>query len=173
MTKEKEKTAFEQLSIKHKDFFKNYLECLNATKAYMKAYPTAKYETAMVNGSNLLRHAKIQAALKEYYDQLWADKEDLIGKVFNKLLNVVDFDISDYVDKDGNIDLEKITRENSFPISEISRREQVSKYGTSVHESIKTIDKLKAIQELTKILGMIQEKVEHSGTIKVVPDDSL
>lgn len=155
----KETTVFDSLSIKHKEFVINYLETLNATKAYQKAYPSSNYNASSVGGFNLLRNPKIKNALKEYYNELWDNKDDYIGVLFKKLLNIVDFDISSYVDDDGNICLDKINKENSFPISEVTRKVTESKYGTNIQESIKTVDKLKAISELAKVLNMIQEKM--------------
>lgn len=169
MAKEKkDKTAFDKLNAKQKSFFEAYLETFNARKAYQKIHPTSKNSTAYTNGCKLLKNAKIKDALKEYYDQLWENKQDYVGILFKKLLNMADFDISDYIDEYGGIDLAKLNKENSFPVSEVTRKVTETKDGVNVHESIKTVDKIKAIQELTKILGMIQEKVEHTGTINVV-----
>ena len=164
-----DKTAFDKLSVKHKEFVIAYLKTLNATKSYMKAYPNSKYNSAGVNGHKLLENAKIKVALKEHYDALWESKEDLIGETFNKLLNMTNFDISDYIDEQGNIDLALLKSDNSFPITEIKKVTRETKFGIDVVESIKTVDKLKAISELTRLLGMIQEKVEHTGTIEIIP----
>ena len=52
------------LNERHKKFAEAYAESLNATKAYLEAYPDASVETAGVNGCKLLKNTKIDAYIK-------------------------------------------------------------------------------------------------------------
>jgi len=160
MSSKIKKTAFDKLIPKHKVFVKNYVEMLNARKAYSAAYPTCKNSTANVNGPKLLTNTRVKEALKEYYDNLWERKDDYIGIMFKNLLNIIDFDISDYLDENGKIDLQLVKDKKSFAISEVRESESTTKYGLNVSKGIKSHDKLKAISEMNKILGMIKEKIE-------------
>jgi hypothetical protein len=159
--KDKKKSAFDKLSAAHKKFFVEYTKYLNAKYAYKITHPKCKDSTAESQGPEIVRKHQFQEALKEYYDDLWEKKDDYIGKTLKRLVDILDFDITDFLDENGYIDFEKVKEaNNSFPIAEVARKENNTKYGRNIQESIKTVDKLKAISELTKILQMIKEKVE-------------
>ena len=67
---------------KQKLFCNEYIKDFNATRAYKEAYPSCKKDsTANVNGSKLLRNAKVQ----EYIEQL---KEELKaqGKITQEMI---------------------------------------------------------------------------------------
>lgn len=55
-----------KLNKRHKRFCDEYLKDFNATRAYKSIYPTAKDETASVNGAKLLRNAKVASYLSEH-----------------------------------------------------------------------------------------------------------
>lgn len=82
---------------KQKLFAILYLQRFNATWAYMKAYE-ASYETAMVNGSRLLRNAKIAKLI----DQLKAEQMEELHltnmDLLQELAKQAKSDVGDYLD---------------------------------------------------------------------------
>lgn len=60
------KERVQKLNKRHKRFCDEYLKDFNAARAYKTVYPTAKDETAYVNGSKLLSNAKVSAYLSEH-----------------------------------------------------------------------------------------------------------
>lgn len=74
-----------------------YVKCFNATKAYQKAYGCS-YETAMVNGSKLLRNAKVKDEIlclkQSRLNQEMLSEED----IFQKYIDIAFADITDYVE---------------------------------------------------------------------------
>lgn len=114
-----EELAGSDLSDKHKAFVVEYMKKFNATQAYMNVYG-ADYNTAMVNGSKLLRNTKVQAAIKELkkakLNQIAITREDLLADLVKEaradIGDVIDFgrynetlvdnDDNPYYDTDGN-----------------------------------------------------------------------
>lgn len=114
-----EELAGSDLSDKHKAFVIEYMKKFNATQAYMNVYG-ADYNTAMVNGSKLLRNTKVQAAINELkkakFNQIAITREDLIADLVKEakadIGDVIDFgrynetivdnDDNPYYDTEGN-----------------------------------------------------------------------
>jgi hypothetical protein len=53
------------LSKKHQKFINEYLKCWNGTRAYMRVYPKAQYESAGVRASELLGNVRISSVISE------------------------------------------------------------------------------------------------------------
>lgn len=156
---------------KHKSFALEYIRNgRNGTKAYRTVYPKAKYTSAMSNANKMLRNTQISEAILEYYNKLWDSKEKEIGQTFDNLLKMANADISDvveYSDEEG-MTIKDFDTIDTQAVQSISENVSQTKYGPNVSKSIKMYDKQKAISDLLKVLNMITEKVEHSGTLEVV-----
>lgn len=60
---------------KQKIFADEYIVCLNATKAYKKAYPNVKKdEVARANGSRLLTNANVKTYIDEQLEKLQSER---------------------------------------------------------------------------------------------------
>ncbi|MGN2371858.1 terminase small subunit [Clostridium cagae] len=175
----KEVMENEELNDKQRLFCVIYSKCFNATKAYQKVYKCT-YETAMVNGSNLLRNTKI----KEQIDSLTAirfNKEALKRGVIQKYIDIAFADIGDYVkfgkkykgvwtkDNDGKdipvIDPEtgeqKIKEYNYLDLKESSLVDtaligEVSEGKDGI--KFKLADKMKALDFLTKHCNLLSDE---------------
>lgn len=150
-----------KLNAKEKEFVLNYLALSqNATKAYLKTYPNANYGTASTQSSRMLEKPKIKEAISKELKKVWDKKEEQIAKLFQKLIDASGADIGDFLDEYGDIKTHNFNDLNTFLIDSYSKSVSDTKEGQNVRMTIKMVDKLKAIQELTKILGMITDKVE-------------
>jgi hypothetical protein len=178
------KTAFDKLSGKHKEFFLAYLKFSgNATKAYQSVYSNVTIESAAVRASATLRNVKIAAALREHYDNLWKNKEDMIGKTFENLLKMANADIHDVVefDEDGEMKIKDFNKINTFIIKKIGQKKTINQFGENVQNTIEIVDKEKVSTDLLRVLGMIQEKLkvtfnydkESAQAIKDIFNESL
>lgn len=167
--KKKTKRKIDELSEKHRNFATSYIQLQNATKAYLQTYPHVKYNTAMVEGCKLLRKPNIKEAIQEYLDEKFKEKETEISNIFNKLVSISNSDIADFIDDDGDLKFKDFKEINTYVVSEYSKIETESENSTNTKQTIKMLDKQKALSELIKILGMITEKTEVSGTIVVAP----
>ncbi|ACD21744.1 phage portal protein [Clostridium botulinum] len=175
----KEVMENEDLTDKQRLFCVIYAKCMNATKAYQKVY-RCTYETAMVNGSNLLRNTKV----KEQIDSLTAiqfNKEALKRSVIQKYIDIAFADIGDYVkfgkkyrpawtkDKEGrdvpvidpNTGEQKIKEYNYLDLKESSLVDT-----TLINEvaegkdgiKFKLADKMKALDFLTKHCNLLSDE---------------
>ncbi len=175
----KEVMENEELNDKQRLFCVIYAKCFNATKSYQKVY-RCTYETAMVNGSNLLRNTKI----KEQIDSLTAiqfNKEALKRSVIQKYIDIAFADIGDYVkfgkkyravwtkDKEGkdvpvidpNTGEQKIKEYNYLDLKESSLVDT-----TLINEvaegkdgiKFKLADKMKALDFLTKHCNLLSDE---------------
>jgi len=55
---------------KHIAFIEKYLQCFNATRAYLEVYPNSTYDSARKSSSELLAKPDIQEVLKARYSEL-------------------------------------------------------------------------------------------------------
>ena len=63
------------LKPRQRAFADEYIICLNATKAYKKAYPNVKKdEVARANGSRLLTNANVKAYIDEQLEKLQSER---------------------------------------------------------------------------------------------------
>lgn len=168
-----------ELTDKQKLFCVIYAQCMNATKAYQRAYKCT-YEIAMVNGNRLLRNAKIKSQI----DSLIAsefNKEFLKRSVIQKYIDIAFSDVGDYVqfgqrtkrvwgtDNEGRpvpvidpetgeqkeivynyIDLRESTMVDTTLISEVSEGKDGVKF--------KLLDKMKALDFLTKHCNLLSDE---------------
>lgn len=140
---------------KQKKFADEYLIDLNATRAYKAAYPNVKKdEAASVNGSKLLRNAKV----KSYIDEQLASLHD---KRIAKTEDVMIY-LSDVMRGESKSSVLAMCGDGCQKVIEKPPDER---------------ERLKAAELLGRRYGMFTEKVELNQTGKVVilddiPDDS-
>ncbi|AJG98856.1 phage portal protein [Clostridium beijerinckii] len=163
-----------KLNDKQRLFCVIYAKRMNATKAYQQAYHCS-YETAMVNGCNLLRNPKI----KEQVDRLTAlelNKEFLSRGVIQKYIDIAFADITDYVqfgqdyyvvkDKEGHPMLDDEGNVITKPYNYVRLGESNQVDGTLISEisegkdgvKIKLADKMKALDFLTKHCNLLSDE---------------
>lgn len=162
-------------------FCDEYLIDLNATRAYKAAYKRVTNDnTAAVNGSRLLRNAKVKAYIDSKMKAREKRTEITQDKVLKELakigfanatdyVNVVEGECEEYIIEDGVVvdtvvktykyvelqDTNKLPEDKRTAISEI-------KQGKNGIE-LKLHDKVKTLELIGRHLGMFTDKVEHSG----------
>ncbi|KAA8446540.1 terminase small subunit [Weissella paramesenteroides] len=104
------------LTDKQKAFVIEYVRLFNATQAYINIYDV-DYATAMVNGSRMLRNAKVQSLIQELREarlhDLGANRQDILTDLmkqsFSDIGNYLDFGKNDIQLKDeyGKDELDK------------------------------------------------------------------
>jgi len=157
---------------KHKEVLIEYLSNgRNAKRAYKKIYPSVSDATAETNGPKILRNALVKAALKEHDDEKWEARKDRLNEMLDKFIDIADSDISDVVEYDGKeLKIKKLKDiKNTKVIHEIKHKVSDTKYGENIEKSVKMYDKVKALENIAKILNMIADKTELTGTIEIIP----
>lgn len=84
------------LTDKQRLFCGYYLRTFNATKSYQKAYGCS-YETAMVNGSVLLRNTKVQNEIRELKKQRMERELLTEEDIFQRYVDIAFADMTDFV----------------------------------------------------------------------------
>ena len=167
---QKDKINFKLLKPEHQNFMLEYIRTGNATKSYLSVYPKSTYNAACVSSHQLLRNPKISEYIQNYYDDLWSDRKNEISKTFNNLLRIANADINDVIDYEGDrMEVRPFSQSDTFLIAEIKETVSETMNGVNVNRSVKLKDSTKAISELVRVLGMITEKIEHSGEIIIIP----
>lgn len=168
-----------ELTDKQRLFCVLYVRCFNATKAYQKAYECS-YETAMANGSELLRNTKIKKEIQRLkqnrLNREMLDEHD----IFQKYMDIAFADITDFVEFGqetvyvmgafGPVQIENAeTGEKEYiqkKVNTVRFKEHMDVDGTLISEikqgkdgaSIKLADRMKALQWLTDHMYMATEE---------------
>ena len=145
---------------KQKIFADEYLIDLNATRAYKVAYPAVKKdETAMVNGSRMLRNAKVAEYIAERMEERQKRTEITQDRVLEELAAIAFAKATDYAEIKGECvrikDTALLDEQQIRAIAGIKE----GKYGIE----LKLNDKEKALELLGRHLGMFKDKLEVSG----------
>ena len=92
------------LSAQQQFFVEEYLRTFNATDSYMAAYPNAKRNTATSNGYRLLKE---NPEIIELVQVRLSEAAMSADEVLARLAAEARGDIDDFLDDDGNFDLDK------------------------------------------------------------------
>lgn len=163
-----------ELTDKQRLFCVIYSRCLNATKAYKKSY-NCSYETAMVNGSNLLRNTKINEQIEKLIGAQ-CNKEFLKESILQKYIDIAFADVTEYVtfgqeeyeikDSEGNTQYNDDGTIKTGKYSYVRPNESNAVDGTLISEvsqgkdgiKIKLADKMKALDFLTKHCNLLNDE---------------
>lgn len=148
-------------------FVRAYLVSLNATKAALEAgYSPA---TAASQGSRLLKHVKVQAAISQGRGQQ-LEKLDLKAEnILRELLRIGMSDPAEAFTKEGALKpIHEMPVELRRAISSVETDGLFEGHGEErtqigVTRKIKFWDKNKSLENLAKHLGLLRDKVELSG----------
>ena len=169
-----------------KRFCDEYLIDLNATRAYKVAYLRCKKdETANVNGSKLLRNAKVQEYISERQKQIEKRTEvtqEQEHMVIKELAAIAFSKASDYAklkkmkrnvpvfDGENIVDYkeEEYTGIEFTPTDELTEEQKKALSGIKEGKfgiQVDSCDKVKALELLGRHLGMFKEKVTIDGNV--------
>lgn len=162
---------------KQKLFADEYLIDLNATRAYKAAYPKVKNDnTAAVNASRMLRNAKVQKYIAERQEKLQERTEITQDMVIHELAAIAFSNTTDFVrvvekeimDSLGNpVSVAQVEVILTEKLSDAQKKAVASiKEGRSGIE-VKAHDKVKALELLGRHLGLWNDKLDLSGTVKL------
>jgi len=155
-----------------KRFCDEYLIDLNATRAYKVAYLRCKKdETANVNGSKLLRNAKVQEYISERMKEREKRTEITQDMVIKELAKIAFLDIRKLYTENGQLkNIADMDSETAGAISSLETLEEYEGYRDDREkigdtQKVKLLDKTKALELLGRHLGMFKDKVEVSGNV--------
>ena len=138
-----------ELTNKQQLFCIYYVRCFNATKAYQKVYE-CDYNTAAVCGSRMLRNVKIVDEInmlkQNRLNREMLSEEDIV----QRYIDIAYADINDYMSiKDGDITLKNSDEFDGMLVKKIAAGKT---------KSIELQDSLKALDWLTKHMGIVTDE---------------
>jgi phage terminase small subunit len=142
-------------------FIAEYLVDMNGTKAALRAgfVGTSAADWAY----RRLKHPVVQRIVRQSIDDAAADAEVRIDKILKELAAIGFSNIQDFIDSNGQIDLE-VDSERFAAVESVSIHESESEKGRQRSTRIKMHNKLGALEKMAKYLGAIQDKVEVDHT---------
>lgn len=150
-----------------KRFCDEYLTDLNATRAYKVAYLRCKKdETANVNGSKLLRNAKVQEYISEKMKEREKRTEITQDMVIKELAKIAFLDIRKLYTENGQLkNIADMDSETAGAISSLETLEKYEGYGDDIEkigdtQKVKLLDKTKALELLGRHLGIFNDKID-------------
>lgn len=154
-----------------KRFCDEYLIDLNATRAYKVAYPNCKKdETACVNGSRLLRNAKVKEYIAIHQKKREERTQVTQDRVIQELAKIAFADIRELYDDNGNLkNVKCLEDEIAGAVSQLETFEEYEGRGEDREyigdtKKVKLLDKTKALELLGKHLGIFTDKLELDQT---------
>ena len=147
-----------------KRFCDEYLIDLNATRAYKVAYKRCKKdETANVNGSKLLRNAKVKEYIAQKQAEIQKRTEITQDKVLKELAKIAFGDIRKlYTDNGALRNIVDLEDDIAGAISGVETYEEYDGRGEDREhvgdtKKVKMLDKTKALELIGKHLGMFKD----------------
>lgn len=70
-----------KISVKHLAFVNEYMQCYNATLAYMKIYPNASYDASKVNASKLLTNTNVKTEIEKRMKSSTVTADEVIAGI--------------------------------------------------------------------------------------------
>lgn len=161
-----------------KKFCDEYLIDLNATKAYKVAYPNCKKDdTARANSSRLLTKANIKEYIAERMEERAKRTEVTQDRVIKEFAKIAFLNPKNLFDDDGCLkDISEIDDITAGAIAGIEVFEEYQGYGEDREyigrtKKIKIADKVKALENLGRHLGIFKDKLEVTRPTEEITEE--
>jgi len=155
------------LTAKQARFVAEYLVDLNATQAAIRAGYSAK--TAQEQGSRLLSHVMVAEAVKAGKAKQLEQADLTAIRVLEEYRRLGFSDVGDIFDEQGRLKpIKQLPPAVRAAIASVKATKKNLTAGDGVTEDVvevKLWDKLKALNDLAKHFGLLEEQVQHHGEI--------
>lgn len=161
-----------KLTGNQKIFVDEYLIDLNATRAYKEAYKTCKKdETAAVNGSRLLRNAKVENYICIRMEEREKRTEITQDRVLREYAKIAFFNPKNLFNDNGQPkDITELDDDTAAVIAGLKVNDVYEGFGeertfVGYLKEYKIADKKGALDSIARHLGMFIDKVEVKGEL--------
>lgn len=163
-----------KLTLRHERFVAEYLKDLNASQASIRAGYAAN--SADVTGSRLLGNASIKAAVQKAQAKRLEKLDISAERVLNEMARMAFSNVTCILDKEGNLLPPSEWPPDFTPaIKSVQVIKKNAKAGDGIIDDVLKVDlwpKDRVLEMLGKHLGLLKERVEHSGGIEVAWKES-
>lgn len=161
------------LSDEHRRFVEEYLIDLNATRAYMVAFPESSYDAARANSARLIARDNIQEAIAQGVKDRSARTQVTQDRVLLEIARLAFNDPRRAFDEAGNLlPVQQWPDEVAAAISSIKIKRVVEGDVPVEVAEIKFWDKNSAIDKASKHLGMYEIDNRQKGQVRVTLADT-
>lgn len=165
----KPRTKQNILTPKQLRFVEEYVKSLNASQAAVLAGYSKRNPDVV--GGRLVKLPLVLVAIQERLDVLKRHNELSPKRILEELRRIATFDYASLYDQNGKLlPIHQMPPEARACIANIETRRVNLNSGdgqTDEVTRIRLIDKAKALEMLGKHLGLLTDKVEHSGTLVI------
>jgi phage terminase small subunit len=144
---------------RHKQFAREYLVDLNATRAYQAVYPNVTARTAEVNGSKLLSNTKVSAFITELVAERGKRTEVTADRVVLELAKIAFLDTRKLFTPNGVKPADQWTDDESAAVAGFEA-------GPLGIKKVKLWNRVEALQLLGKHLGLFADKLHVTGSVQ-------
>lgn len=163
------KSGGRKLTAKQERFVEEYLICLNATQAAIKAGYSEK--TARSQGQRMLTNVDIQQALDARRDAVAKTTKITPESVVMELAKLGFSNMADYMrsspDGDPYLDFSNLTRDQTAALTEVTVEDFKDGRGDDARDvrrvKFKLADKRAALVDIGRHFGMFTDRVKHEG----------
>lgn len=154
----------------HRCFADEYLIDLNATQAYKRAGYKVSERVAAVNASKLLARPEVVAYIAKRQQELQKKTAITQEAVLEELRRIAFANTADFVQVvQGEHGCEVALRAtNELPKEALSALASIKEGRCGIE--VKLHDKVRALELLGRHLGLLVDKVEHSGKVSVTQE---
>ncbi len=154
--------ATKLLSRKHEKFINEYLRCWNGTRAYMRVYPKAAYDSARAKASELLANDNIKAVITERMNEAHMSADEALEILAAHARG----DIGQFSDRLGQLDLQAAKEAGISRLIKKFKQKTVTKIGkgdtdedTEIHDvEIELYDAQAAAEKILRIHGKFVDR---------------
>lgn len=167
-----ENSLSKKLTPKQRKFVSEYLIDLNATQAALRAGYSPK--RARFTASDLVSNRNVSEAIQTAQSKREARTEITQDRVLRELAKIGFQDVRKLYRSDGSlIPITELDDESAASIAGVEVTHRLNGESVVQTTKIKLSDKLQALVDIGRHLGMFTDKVEHSGSVgfKRVADD--
>lgn len=149
---------------RHEQFINEYLQCWNATQAYLKVYPKSSYEAARRSASDLLTNPDIAEEIQSRI----SESAMSANEVLSRLAQHARGDIGDYLNEIGNFDLRKARQAERTKLIKKLKTRTTTKSGeqwesTTVEVEFELYDAQAALVQIGKHHKLFADRTEITG----------
>ena len=164
------------LSVKHRAFVEEYLQCWSAAGAYRRIYPTVKKNSAWSNGSRLLRKAEVREEIEKRLKSKRMSANEVLARLSDQAKASLEPFIR--VDKDGFASFDFSSEEARMNLSIIKkikskRSRRWEGKGEDAEEwedeqvEVEVVDAQSALEKLGKHHKLFNDRMEVTHTLDV------
>ena len=160
------------LTDKQRRFIDEYQKDWNLVDAVLRAgYEAARRSSASLIGQNLLKQPLVKAAIEEKRRKLAAKADITAERTLEEIRRVAFFDFRKLFNPDGSLkNPEDMDDETASVVSSVEVFEEYEGKGESrkligYTKKVRLWDKIRALENLGKNLGLFREITEHHGSI--------